>query len=116
MLAPGDSDRSSFIAASSGFEEIEVGSTELLVSKEEEADEGKDTTMYFCRGREPVSPGPPPDSSFTKGCKVEVALGTVLVTGVADWEELRVITYRGDKRADLNEYACDSKEKGLISK
>lgn len=92
VLAPGDSDRSSFIAASSGFEEIEVGSTELLVSKEEEADEGKDTTMYFCRGREPVSPGPPPDSSFTKGCKVEVALGTVLVTGVADWEELRVIT------------------------
>lgn len=92
MLAPGDSDRSSFIPVSSGVEEIEVGSTELLVSKEEEADEGRDTTMYFCRGREAVSPGPLPDSSFTKGCKVEVALGTVLVTGEADWEELRVIT------------------------
>ncbi|KAA8587066.1 hypothetical protein FQN60_000902 [Etheostoma spectabile] len=92
VLAPGDSDRSSFIVASSEVEEIEVGSTELLLSKDEEADEGRDTTMYFCIGRELVSPGPLPDSSFTKGCKVEVALGTVLVTGEADWEELRVIT------------------------
>lgn len=79
---------------SNGFDEIDVESTELLLSKEEEADEGRDTTMYFCRGREPVNPGPLPDSSFTKGCKVEVALGTVLVTGEADWEELRVITYK----------------------
>lgn len=92
MLAPGDSDRSSFIPASRGVEEIEVGSTELLLSKEEEADEGRDTTMYFCIGRDAVSAGPPPDSSLTRGCKVEVALGTVLVTGEADWEELMVIT------------------------
>lgn len=92
MLAPGDSDRSSFIPASRGTEEIEVGSTELFGSKEEEADEGSDTTMYFCIGREAVSPGPLPDSSFTKGCKVEAPLGTVLVTGEADWEELSVIT------------------------
>lgn len=92
VLAPGDSDRSSFIPASSGTEEIEDGSTELLGSKEEDAEEGRDTTMYFCIGRELVSPGPLPDSSFTKGCKVEAALGTVLVTGEADWEELRVIT------------------------
>lgn len=94
VLAPGDSDRSSFIPASSEVEEIEVGSTELLVSREEEADEGRDTTMYFCTGLCPVSPGPLLDSSFTKGCKVDVALGTVLVTGEADWEELRVITWR----------------------
>lgn len=92
MLAPGDSDRSSLIPPSSEAEEIEVDNTELFVSKEEEADEGRDTTMYFCMGREAVSPGPPPDSSFTKGCNVEVALGTVLVTGEADWEELRVMT------------------------
>ena len=97
VLAPGDSERSSFIPASR-VEEIEVGSTELLVSREDEADEGRDTTMYFCIGRDPVRPGPLPDSSFTKGCKVEVALGTVLVTGEADWEELRVITYREGKR------------------
>lgn len=105
MLAPGDSDRSSFITASSGFEEIEVDSTELLVSKDEEADEGRDTTMYFCIGREPVSPGPLPDSSLTKGCKVEVALGTVLVTGEADWEELRVITWREDKKTAVNSHS-----------
>lgn len=80
------------------LEEIEVGSTELLDSKEEEADEGRDTTMYFCIGRDPVSPGPPPGSSFTRGCKVEVALGTVLVTGEGDWEELIVMTWREDKR------------------
>lgn len=93
MLAPGDSERSSFIPVSNEVEEIEEGSTELLVSKEEEADEGRDTTMYFCRGREAVMPGPLPDSSFTKGWReVEVALGTVLVTGDADWEELSVIT------------------------
>lgn len=92
MLAPGDSDRSSFIPPSSELEEIEVGSTELLVSKDDEADEGRDTTMYFCRGREAVNPGPLPGSSFTKGCKVDVALGTVLVTGEADCEELRVMT------------------------
>lgn len=84
MLAPGDSDRSSFIPVSKGVEDIEVGNTELLVSKEEEADEGRDTTIYFCRGREAVSPGPLPDSSFTSGCNVEVALGTVLVTEDAD--------------------------------
>lgn len=95
MLAPGDSDLSSFIPASSGAEEIEVDSTELFVSSEEEADEGRDTTMYFCRGREPVSPGPLPGSSFTKGCNAELALGTVLVTGEADWEELMVITWGG---------------------
>lgn len=93
VLAPGDSDLSSFIPVSSGVEEIEVGSTELFVSKEDEADEGRDTTMYFCRGREAVSPAPLPDSSLTRGCKVEVALGTVLVTGEADWEELMVITW-----------------------
>lgn len=92
MLAPGDSDRSIFIPASSEVEEIEVGSTELLGSNEEEADEGRDTTMYFCRGRDAVSPAPLPDSSFTSGCRVEVALGTVLVTDEADWEELRVMT------------------------
>lgn len=92
MLAPGDSERSSFIPDSSGTEDIGDGSTELLGSKEDEADDGKDTTMYFCIGREPVSPGPLPDSSFTRGCKVEAALGTVLVTDEADWEELRVIT------------------------
>lgn len=84
MLAAGDSDLSSFTPASSGVEEIEVGSTELFVSNEEEVDEGRDTTMYFWRGREPVSPGPLPGSNFTKGCRVEVALGTVLVTGDAD--------------------------------
>lgn len=97
MLAPGDSDLSSFIPASSGVVEIEVGSTELFASREEEADEGRDTTMYFCRGRDAVSPGPLPDSSFTRGCRVEVALGTVLVTGAADWEELMVITLRENK-------------------
>lgn len=84
MLTPGDSDCSIFSPASSGVEENEVDSTELLGSKEEEADEGRDTTMYFCIGRDPVSPGPLLDSSFTKGCKVEEALGTVLVTGEAD--------------------------------
>lgn len=112
VITPGDSDRSNFMPASSGVEEIEVGSTELLDSKEEEADEGRDTTMYFCRGREAVSPGPPPDSSFTNGCKVEVALGTVLVTGEADWEELRVITYR----EDINTYTlmcCGSHREGV---
>lgn len=92
VFAAGDSDRSIFIPASNEAEEIGVGITELLLSKDEEADEGRDTTMYFWRGREPVSPGPPPGSSFTKGCKVEVALGTVLVTGEADWEELMVMT------------------------
>lgn len=92
MLTPGDSDLSSFIPTSTGVEETEFGNMELFVSKDEEADEGRDTTMYFCRGREPVSPGPLPDSSFTKGCRVDVALGTVLVTGEADWEELMVIT------------------------
>lgn len=92
MLAPGDSDLSSFIPVSTGVE-TEFARTELFDSKEEEAAvEGRDTTMYFCIGREAVSPAPPPDSSFTKGCKVEVALGTVLVTGEADWEELMVIT------------------------
>lgn len=101
MLAPGDSDRSSFITASRGFEEIDVGSTELLASKEEEADEGRDTTMYFCMGRVPVSPEPPPGSSLTRGCKVDMALGTVLVTGEGDWEELRVMTWRDDRRTDL---------------
>lgn len=70
---------------------MEDGSTELLVSREE-ADEGRDTTMYFCIGRGAVSPEPLPGSSFTKGCSVEVALGTVLVTGEADWEELMVMT------------------------
>lgn len=92
MLAPGDSERSSFIPPSSEVEEIEVGNTELFVSKEEEAEEGRDTTMYFCMGRDAVSPGPLPDSSLTRGCNVEVPLGTVLVTGEADWEELRVMT------------------------
>lgn len=74
---------------------MEGGSTpELLLSREEDADEGRDTTMYFWRGRDPPNPPPPPDSSLTKGCRVEVALGTVLVTEEADWEELRVITWR----------------------
>ncbi|MEQ2182646.1 hypothetical protein GOODEAATRI_024443, partial [Goodea atripinnis] len=86
-----ESERSSFIPPSTVAEEIEVGSTELLLSKEE-ADEGRDTTIYFCNGREAVSPGPLPGSSFTKDCSVEVALGTVLVTGEAEWEELRVMT------------------------
>lgn len=94
VLTPGDSERSSFIPVSKGVEETEVDNTVLLGSKEEEADGGRDTTMYFCIGREAVSPGPPPDSTLTKGCKVEVPLGTVLVTGEADWEELRVITWR----------------------
>lgn len=98
VLTPGDSERSSFIPGSKGVEETEVDNTELLGSREEEAEGGRDTTIYFCRGREAASPGPLPDSTLTKGCKVEVALGTVLVTGEADWEELRVITYRkGDK-------------------
>lgn len=92
VLAPGDSDLSSFIPVSTGVE-TEFGNTELFDSKEEEADEGRDTTMHFCIGREAVSPGPL-DSSFTKGCRVDVALGTVLVTGEADWEELMVITWR----------------------
>lgn len=92
VLAAGESERSSFIPPSTGAEEeIEVGSTEVLVSNEE-ADEGRDTTIYFCIGREAVSPAPLPGSSLTKGCSVEVALGTVLVTGEADWEELRVMT------------------------
>lgn len=89
MLAPGDSDR---FNPASREEEREVGSIELLVSNEEEADVGKDTTMYFCKGLGAVNADPLPDSSFTKGCKVEEALGTVLVTGEAVWEELRVIT------------------------
>lgn len=93
VLAPGDSDLSSFIPVSTTVE-TEFGNTELFDSKEEEADEGRDTTMHFCIGREAVSPGPLLDSSFTKGCRVDVALGTVLVTGEADWEELMVITWR----------------------
>lgn len=93
VLAPGDSDLSSFIPVSTGVD-TEFGNTELFGSIEEEAAEGRDTTMYFCIGREAVSPGPLPDSSFTKGCKVDVALGTVLVTGEADWEELMVITWK----------------------
>lgn len=113
MLAPGDSDLSSFIPASSGVEEIEVVSTELFASKEEEADEGRDTTMYFCKGREPVSPVPLPGSSFTKGCRVEVALGTVLVTGEADWEELMVITWRECKKTDLNSRGVDFMKRKL---
>lgn len=98
MLAPGDSDRSIFMPASSWLEEMDVVNTELLASREEEADEGRETTMYFCIGRDPVSPGPPLDSSFTKGCKVDEALGTVLVTVDADWEVLRVMTYRERKK------------------
>lgn len=93
MFAPGDSDRSSFIPGSSGVEEFEVASEELFVSKEDEADEGRDTTMYFCMGREAPSPAPVPGSSLTKGCRVEVVV--VLVTGDADWEELMVITCGG---------------------
>lgn len=91
MLTPGDSERSIFIPVSKEVEEMEAGRMELLLSSEEDADEGRDTTMYFWSGREPVNPGPPPDSSFTKGCKVDV--GTVLVTEETDWEELRVITW-----------------------
>lgn len=33
-----------------------------------------------------------PDSNLTSGCKDVGVLGTVLVTGDPDWEELRVIT------------------------
>lgn len=91
VFAPGDSDRSSFIPGSSGVEEFEVASAELFVSKEDEADEGRDTTMYFCMGREAPIPAPPLGSSLTKGCRVEVVV--VLVTGDADWEELMVITW-----------------------
>lgn len=97
MFAPGDSDRSSFIPGSIGVEEFEVGSAEVFVSKEEEeeeADEGRDTTMYFCRGREAPKPAPLLGSSLTKGCRVEVVV--VLVT--ADWEELMVITWWGKKK------------------
>lgn len=90
MLAPGDSERSVFPVGSSVVE-MGVGITELLFSMEE-LDEGSDTTMYFCMGREPGSVGPLPGSTFTKGCKVDVTLGTVLVTVEADWEELMVIT------------------------
>ena len=91
VLAPGESDLSSFIPASSWAVEEEMAvSPEPLPSRD--AEEGRDTTMYFCMGREAVSPGPPPDSSFTSGCRPEVALCTVLVP--PDWEELKVITWR----------------------
>jgi hypothetical protein len=74
-------------------EEEEGGSMPLLLSREEEADVGRDTTMYFWRGRDPPRPPAPLDSSLTRGCRVEVALATVLVTEEPE-EELRVITWR----------------------
>lgn len=95
MFAPGESDRSSFTPGSSDMEEFEVARAELFVSKEDEADEGRDTTMYFCMGREAPIPAPVLGSSLTKGCRVEVVV--VLVTGDADWEELMVITCGGGK-------------------
>lgn len=100
MFAPGDSDRSSFIPGSSGVEELEVASAELFVSKEDEADEGRETTMYFCMGREAPIPAPPLGSSLTRGCRVEVLV--VLVTGDADWEELMVITWGGEKETAVS--------------
>lgn len=91
VLAAGDSERSSFTVVSMLMGEVEVGRMpEPLFSSEE--DEGKDTTMYFWRGREPPTAPVFPDSSLTSGCKDVGVLGTVLVMGDPDWEELRVIT------------------------
>lgn len=49
VLAPGDSERSIFTPASSEMGEVEEegGSMELLLSSEEDADVGSDTTIYF---------------------------------------------------------------------
>lgn len=89
MFAAGDSERSSFTVVSMLMGEVEVGRTPLLSSEEAE---GKDTTIYFWRGREPPTAPVFPDSSLTSDCKDVGVLGTVLVTGEPDWEELRVIT------------------------
>jgi len=101
VLAPGESDRSSFIPACCWLAEEEVVE-EMAVSPEplpsSEAEEGSDTTMYFCMGRDAARPAPTPASSFTRGCRAEVVLCTVLVP--PDWEVLRVITCRSGKIKD----------------
>lgn len=103
MLAAGDSERSSLTADSMLMGEVEEGRTlEPLLSSEEE-DEGKETTMYFWRGREPPTAPVFPDSSLTSGCKDVGVLGTVLVTGDPDWEELRVITWRKSLHLQLQQ-------------
>lgn len=103
MFAAGDSERSSLTVDSMLMGEVEEGRTlEPLFSSEEE-DEGKDTTMYFWRGREPPTAPVFPDSSLTSGCKDVGVLGTVLVTGDPDWEELRVITWRKSLRLQLQQ-------------
>lgn len=70
-----------------------IGEVLLFSSDDDDDDEGKDTTMYFCTGRDPETDPVTPDSSLTSGCRGAEPLGTVLVTGEPDWEELRVITY-----------------------
>lgn len=92
MFAAGDSEHSSFTVDSTLMGEVEVGRTPEPLFSSEEDDEGKDTTMYFCRGREPPTAPVFPDSSLTSGCKDVGVLGTVLVMGDPDWEELRLIT------------------------
>lgn len=75
----------------SGLLSVLIG--DVLLFSNDEDDEGKDTTIYFCTGRDPETDPVTPDSSLTSGCRGVETLGTVLVTGELDWEELRVITY-----------------------
>lgn len=87
------------VSVCSGLLSLLIGDV-LLFSSDD--DEGKDTTIYFCTGRDPeTDPVTPvtPDSSLTSGCRGVEPLGTVLVTGELDWEELRVITYRTQTHA-----------------
>lgn len=82
------------VSVCSGLHSVLIG--DVLLFSSDDDDEGKDTTIYFCTGRDPeTDPVTPvtPDSSLTRGCRGVEPLGTVLVTGELDWEELRVITY-----------------------
>lgn len=79
------------VSVCSGLLSVLIGDV-LLFSSDD--DEGKDTTIYFCTGRDPETDPVTPDSSLTSGCRGAEPLGTVLVTGELDWEELKVITYK----------------------
>lgn len=79
------------VSVCSGLLSVLIGDV-LLFSSDDDEDEGKDTTMYFCTGRDPETEPVTPGSSLTSGCRGAEPLGTVLVTVELDWEELRVIT------------------------
>lgn len=78
------------VSVCSGLLSVLIG--DVLLFSNDDDEEGKDTTIYFCTGRDPETPVTP-DSSLTRGCSGVETLGTVLVTGELDWEELNVITY-----------------------